>query len=58
MSGGLNDLEFSAFDAPLSLDWDKPGPQTNEQTRTVALVSVAISLKRIADAFERAEQRQ
>lgn len=44
MSGGLNDIEPSALDAPIVV-----GP---EGVPALALVSIAISMKRIADALD------
>lgn len=40
-NGGMNSIERSAFDAPL-----------NDKSANAAIISIAISLKRIADALE------
>jgi hypothetical protein len=46
MTGGLNDIETSAFDAPLNA-----GNKPDGGAVDYAIISIAISLKRIADAM-------
>lgn len=47
MTGGMNDIEISAFAAPLNAGHKPDGGATD-----YAIISIAISLKRIADRLD------